>query len=107
MNDTTITPLQAEMLRRIARSEFSMVSGSEPICIEDVGEIWADTIIESRRDAGTFTSLQNAGLVEHIGAPKHRDATVRLTQAGYEAYKRWVSVDDIATDETRGYGPRA
>lgn len=81
-----VTPLQAAMLRKIARSEFTTVNCAEPETLEDIGWVWADCIIEDAEDKGVFTSLQNAGLAEHSGGPK-RDAGVTLTEAGFAAYK--------------------
>ena len=56
---------------------------------DDVGYIWADCIIEDATDKGVFTSLLNAGMVEHGG--KGRDAAVNLTDAGFAEYKRIIN----------------
>jgi hypothetical protein len=87
-----VTPLQMEMLRKIARSDYTAVNGSEPESVEDVGEVWADDVINSAADKGVFTSLLNAGLVTHLLAETRRsevrnDNTVSLTQAGFLVYK--------------------
>lgn len=79
-----VTPLQAKMLIKIAESEFSTVNGAVPAELEDVGDIWADVIVEDAEDKGTFTSLMNAGLAGRAG--KGRDTVVWLTQAGFDAY---------------------
>lgn len=84
------TKLQAAMLQKIARSEFTMVNGAEPEVLLDINWIWADCIIEDAQDKGVFTSLLNAGLVEHTGGPK-RDAGVTLTNAGFKAYKEYFA----------------
>lgn len=81
-----ITKLEAEMLSKIARSDFAVANGGEPETLDDIGEVWADVIIETPRDKGVFTSLQGKGLAAHSGGPK-REAGVWLTQAGFEAYK--------------------
>ena len=81
-----MTPLQAQMIRNIARSDFTVVNGAEPQTLYDIGFVWANTVIETPEDKGVFTSLLNAGLVEHDGN-KGRDACVCLTAAGFAAYK--------------------
>lgn len=81
-----MTPLQAQMIRDIARNDFTLVNGSEPASLEDIGWVWANTVIETPTDKGVFTSLLNAGLVAHSGN-KGRDACITLTAAGFAAYK--------------------
>ena len=80
------TPLQAAMLHKIARNEFTAVNSAEPSTLADIGWVWADCVIEDAEDKGVFTSLVNAGLAKHSGN-KGRDAGVTLTQAGFDAYK--------------------
>lgn len=80
------TKLQQNMLTAIALSEYTPVNGSEPETNDDVGEVWANTIIYDAQDKGVFTSLLNAGLVKHSGTG--RDAVVSLTDAGFAEYKR-------------------
>lgn len=79
-----VTPLQAAMLRKIARDKMNQANGGEPECADDT-HTWADGIIEDAQDKGVFTSLLNAGLVGHSG--KGRDAGVWFTDAGLTAYK--------------------
>lgn len=81
-----VTELQANMIRNIAESEYTSVNGAVPSNVNDIGWVWADCIIEDSQSKGVFTSLKNAGLVEHSGGPK-ADACVTLTQAGFEAYQ--------------------
>jgi len=80
------TPLQTEMIKAIATSEFTEVNGAEPTSVSDIGWVWADMIIDNAQDKGVFTSLVNAGLAEHSGN-KGRDACVTLTEAGFQVYK--------------------
>lgn len=80
------TKLQAAMIKKIALDEFQPTNGGEPACFDDLGWVWADSVIEDAEDKGTFTSLVNAGLAQHCGN-KGRDASVRLTLAGFDAYK--------------------
>lgn len=77
---------QFQMLRNIARSEYQPRNGAEPESFDDLDWVWAEMIIETSADKGTFTSLVNAGLAEHNGADDE-DACVRLTEAGFNAYK--------------------
>lgn len=78
------TALQANMLKAIARDELTPINGAEPTNHEDA-TTYADMVIETSQDKGTFTSLKNAGLVWHSG--KGRDAVVGLTETGFAAYK--------------------
>jgi len=82
-----MTANQIEMLSKIAHSDYTHVNGSEPETLKDVGEVWASDIIESAKDKGTFTSLENVGMVEHIPSVDPRDRCVCLTEAGFAAYK--------------------
>ena len=77
------TPLQAAMLIKIAEHELTPLNGAAPTKTEEA-DTWADCIIESPEDKGTFTSMLNAGLVLRYG--KGRDAFVGLTEAGFQAY---------------------
>lgn len=77
---------QFQMLRDIARSEYQPRNGAEPESFDDLDWVWAEMIIETSADKGTFTSLVNAGLAEHNGHDDD-DACVRLTEAGFNAYK--------------------
>lgn len=81
---TSVTELQAAMLRKIALDDFTPLNGAEPESHVDT-TTWAEMIIESSQDKGVFTSLQNAGLVWH--AADGKDSTVGLTQTGFETYK--------------------
>lgn len=81
-----VTPLQAAMIKLIARNEFTKLNGGEPEKHGDIGWVWASSVIEDAQDKGVFTSLVNAGLAEHCGN-KGRDACVTLTVAGFKAYK--------------------
>ena len=78
-----VTPLQADMLRRIARSEHSPLNGTEPERAEDA-TTWTGEIIESAQDQGVWTSLLNAGLISGTGG---REGSTSLTSAGFAAYK--------------------
>jgi hypothetical protein len=80
----TITTNQVNLINAIAFSEFQPVNGAKPEKFEDTDWVWADCIIETNADKGTFTSLVNAGLAQHTG--KGRDAGVRLTKAGFDVF---------------------
>ena len=82
-----MTELQKQMLKKIARSEYSAVNGSEPDSLDDIGQVWADTIIEDAQDKGVFTSLLKEDFVFHTGTGD-KDAGVGLTTAGFAAYKK-------------------
>ena len=81
-----MTLLQERMIARIALSEFTVVNGTHPETYDEASVVWADVIIDTPADKGTFTSLLNAGLAWHEGTG--RDALVRLTEAGYAEYLR-------------------
>ena len=78
-----VTPLQADMLRRIARSEYSPLNGAEPEQVEDA-TTWTAEVIESAQDQGVWTSLLNAGLIRGMGG---QEGSTSLTEAGFTAYK--------------------
>ena len=80
------TKLQTEMLTAIARSEFQPINGAEPDSFDDLGWVWAEMIVETSQDKGTFASLVNAGLAQHNGSTGD-DACVRLTLEGFQVYK--------------------
>ncbi len=77
------TPLQKKMLIRIAEDDLTPVNGAPPTRREDA-TTWADCIIETPQDKGVITSMINVGLITHCG--KGRDATIDLTEAGFQAY---------------------
>ena len=79
-----LTALQTKMINDIARSEFTVVNGAVPSCLDDVGKVWTDCIIETKADRGVWTSLLNAGLICGSGG---RDGGTGFTQAGWEAYQ--------------------
>ena len=80
-----MTDLQKAMIIKIARSEYSVVNGAIPESIDDVGQIWADCIIEDAEDKGVFTSLLKEKLVFHTG-PHDPDAGCGLTDKGFQEY---------------------
>ena len=79
------TELQAAMIKAIAENEMNMLNGGKPSDLDDVGQIWTSCVIYSAQDKGVFTSLLNAGMVEHGGIGQ--DAWCGLTAAGFAAYK--------------------
>ena len=95
-----MTRLQNEMLTKIAESEYNQLNGDIPETLDEVGEIWASEIIETQADKGTFTSLLNVGCVGHnmdsgtminADGDAMSDATVWLTENGFNAYKEFRS----------------
>lgn len=79
------TELQAKMIVAIAEDEYTPVNGARPMHADDA-TTWADSIILTPQDRGTFTSLKNAGLAFYTGAGK--DAAVGLTKSGFSEYNR-------------------
>ena len=79
-----MTPLQLDMLEKIATSEFTSVNGAEPETVEET-ITWANVIIENNRDKGVFTSLIKEGMVTHTDDGV--DSVVALTQKGLDTYK--------------------
>ena len=93
-----MTSLQFNMLKKIAQSDYTKVNGREPKSVDDIGQVWADTIIENPEDKGVFTSLMNAGMVSHTGG-NDPDAGCSLTEDGFATYQKIAF--DIAA-ETHG-----
>lgn len=82
-----VTPLQARMLVKIARNEMTEINGSEPRNSDEI-DVWANCVIETAQDKGTFTSLLNAGLVWHNCPTRlQSDSGCGLTEKGFEVYK--------------------
>jgi hypothetical protein len=81
-----VTKLQANMIRKIAESEFNTKNGGIPNSLEQIGQIWADSIIEDAEDKGVFTSLLNAGLAYHYFSGS-KNAAIELSETGFAAYK--------------------
>lgn len=80
------TKLQAEMLIKIAESEFTTVNGAVPETLDDVGAVWADIILDSKSEGGVFSTLLQAGLVWYQDEGK--DSICGLTDAGFAEYKK-------------------
>jgi len=85
-----LTMNQANMINAIAFSEYQPLNGDEPMNFDDTDWVWADCIIESAADKGTFTSLVNAGLVEHNGN-NNKVACVRLTENGFKVFRSFYN----------------
>ena len=84
-----VTALQEQMLAKIILNDFTPLNGNEPEDYSEVEPTWADMVIDTQQDKGTFTSLVNAGMAFHEG--KGRDAIIGVTQKGYDAYKTYAS----------------
>jgi hypothetical protein len=80
----SLTENQKSFLKKMAFHEMTPLNGARPASADDT-ENWADCIIETSADKGTFTSLMNKGLVDHNGAPG-RDAGVAMTDLGFEVF---------------------
>ncbi len=90
-----VTPLEALMLQKIARSEYTESNGAEPEKPSDTCT-YADVTMESAQDKGVFVSLMNKGLVHHwdYSTPQDRSARENLCQLsdiGFEVYKKLFS----------------
>lgn len=79
-----ITPLEKDMLEKIALDEYSPVNGAVPKTIDETGT-WANVIIEDNRDKGVISSLIKKGLINHSG--KGEDAVINFTEEGFAVYK--------------------
>ncbi|WP_347990393.1 hypothetical protein [Methylomonas sp. AM2-LC] len=90
----SVTELQVIMLKKIATSEFTHLNGAEPACATDT-QTWADAVIESNEDKGTFTSLMNAGLVKHSGYDTEK--TVELSDQGFSVYMQVKGIQNYKT----------
>lgn len=79
------TKLQAELLIKIAESEFTVVNGAVPETLDDVGAVWADIILDSKSEGGVFSTLLQAGLVWY--QDEGRDSVCGLTETGFAEYQ--------------------
>ena len=98
-----ITKLEAEMINRIVHDLYQPTNGDEPESFADLSSIWADTLLESKADGGVITSLCQKGLAHHSGfvagtlnGKKRNDATVDLTQAGWDVYVSQIRAAPVA-----------
>lgn len=82
-----MTELQIEMLSAIAESEYQPTNGCQAENYDDLDWVWAEFIIDTQQDKGTFASLVNAKMAEHNRHPDRKEACVRLTAEGFKAYK--------------------
>jgi hypothetical protein len=80
-----VTDLQAAMIKKIAYDDMTPVDGARPECADDA-QTYANCVIESKKDQGVFTSLQNAGLAWHTGGDPE-EAAVGLTEKGFEVFQ--------------------
>lgn len=85
-----VTIKQANMINAIAFSEYTPVNGDHPESLDQIDWIWADCVIESAEDKGTFTSLVNAGLAKHNGH-SGSDACVTLTEKGFAVFQSFYN----------------
>jgi len=88
-----MTTLQNAMIMKIAENDFTVANGDTPKSLEDIGQVWADMVIETAQDKGVFTSLMNAGYVTHTSflsssSCTKSDSTLSLTEKGFEEYKK-------------------
>lgn len=79
------TALQAEMIVAIAESEYTPINGGVPENLDEAGAVWTNVIVCDAIDKGVFTSLINAGLVDHSGSG--RDSVCSLTETGFAEYQ--------------------
>jgi len=82
------TPLQLSMLEDIIHSEYQPTNGGATDNFDDLDWVWAEFIIRTQQDKGTFASLVNAGWAEHNGHEDKADACVRVTREGFDEYKK-------------------
>jgi hypothetical protein len=82
-----ITDKEQALLINIAENDFAPSNGGKPATFEECGEVWANcldcgpNIIAPRSIPGIMASLVAKGLATTDGEG------VRLTRAGFEAYK--------------------
>jgi hypothetical protein len=87
------TDLECQMIDRIVHDLYQPSNGGEPESFDELSEIWAECLLESKADGGVISSLCQKGLATHSGYIAGRmngrvrnEATVRLTQAGWNVY---------------------
>lgn len=92
-----ITELEANLIDRIVHDQYQPTNGGEPEGFNEISSIWAIYCLESKADGGVFASLVKKGLAGHSGfvlgklnGKRHNEATIRLTQAGWDVYVKQV-----------------
>lgn len=79
-----MTPLQLQMLEKIARNKATCINGAKPDGIEET-ITWTYTVIENDQDESIFDSLLTEGMVIYsLGGGVH--SFVSLTQKGFNTY---------------------
>jgi hypothetical protein len=89
----SITNLESSMINRIVHDEFQPTNGGEPEKFSDLGEVWAEIVVNDATDKGVIGSLVKKGLIGASGYVESKrngkmanDATFWLTAAGWEVY---------------------
>lgn len=83
-----ITQLEKQMIRNIARSEYTPINGDIPQNYHET-ETWTNVVVVTNEDKGVLSSLIKKGLVAH--QDEGRDSIIWLTQEGFEEYKKLES----------------
>ncbi len=89
-----VTELQYSMLVKIIEDDFTWNNGDAIANLEegeDACMTYVEMIIESAQDRGTFTSLQNAGLVARHNAGT-RDDLCWLTEEAVDLMRELYAV---------------
>ena len=81
-----MTTLQMAMIKKIAENDYTATNGRKPETLDDIGEVWANCVIEDAQDKGVFTTLLSANLVTHRTYKNKSDNSVSLTQKGLNIY---------------------
>ena len=81
-----VKAIHAQILRNIARSEYTNVNGAEPSSLKDIDYVWMNCVVDTAKEKDAIAELMKAGLVtkdKGVGA----DACVSLSREGFYAYK--------------------
>jgi len=91
-----VTPLEYDMLKKIALNEYTTLNGAEPDTA-DQSSCWMDCIVESKSDGAIFISLSKKGLINYFKDKEEpRESICELTNLGLAAYKK------ITANEKKG-----
>lgn len=83
-----VTPLEYNMLKKIALNEYTALNGAEPDTADQTS-CWMDCIVESKADGAVFVSLSKKGLINYFKDKEEpRESVCKLTELGLIVYKK-------------------
>ena len=84
----SITENEFDLLDKIAHDEYQPTNCATPTSFDDTSSVWSWSVLESKEDGGTFSSLEKKGLAEFQADPDEKDSdVVWLTEEGFRVWQ--------------------